>query len=483
MLQKQLMASDKTLNVKNLTALGADRLAVLLLEMATGDAAAKRRLRLELVSRSGGGEVSAEIRKRLSAIAKSRSFVDWRKIRLLAQDLDMQRTAIMEHVAPTKPADACDLLWRLLKMAPSIYERCDDSNGTIGNVISMALEDLGTVATQAKLKPHLLADQVFEGVCTSDYGQFDGLIALMTEPLGQQGLGLLKARFEELAANPPAKAKANDRKVIGISTRGPIFEDDFESHRHSRLVQSALTAIADALGDVDGYAARFSAEDRANPAIAAGIAERLLAVERADEAMAALKVAQDNYRKGGHWPDWLRIYIDVLDALSRFDDAQHERWTVFEENLNAEYLRAYIKRLPDFDDEEAECRALAHVSRYPDFHEALAFLIDWPANDRAAHLVLARHDELDGNHYWLLSPAADTLEHGYPLVATHMLRAMIDFALNHARSKRYGYAARHLQTCAQLAKRIEDFGGAPDHDSYVTQLKLHHGRKSGFWNA
>src|SRR5689334_7237069 len=41
-------ASKKTLNLDNLEALGARRLAELLLELAAGDAAAKRRLRLEL---------------------------------------------------------------------------------------------------------------------------------------------------------------------------------------------------------------------------------------------------------------------------------------------------------------------------------------------------------------------------------------------------------------------------------------------------
>ncbi|MEO5868031.1 MAG: DUF6880 family protein [Sphingomonas sp.] len=477
------MASDTTLNVKNLAALGPERLAELLMEMATGDAAAKRRLRLELASRSGGGDVAAEIRKRLATIARSKSFVDWHKIKALVQDLDMQRTAIMAHIAPTRPTDAFDLLWRLLEMAPSIYERCDDSNGTVGNVMAMARDDLGTVAAQAKLETSKLADRVFDAVCANDYAQFDGLIDIMAEPLGREGLCLLKARFEDLAARPPAAPKPDDRKVIGISTRGPIFQDDYDARRHARLVQSALTDIADALGDVDGYAGRYSAQERTNPAIAARIAERLLTACRVDEAMAVLTLAETASRQGGHWPDWRRVRIDVLDAQGRSDDAQHERWDIFEQSLDAEYLRAFLKRLPDFDDEEAKHRALAYVCRYPDFHQALAFLIDWPAHDRASALVQARHEEIDGNHYGLLTPAADALEQGHPLSATLMLRAMIDFSLDRARSSRYGHAARHLQTCEYLAKRIETFGEHLAHDAYVEQLKLRHGRKSGFWSA
>ena len=109
--------------------------------------------------------------------------------------------------------------------------------------------------------------------------------------------------------------------------------------------------------------------------------------------------------------------------------------------------------------------------------------MDWPAHGLAAELVLARHTELDGDHYWLLTPAAEALEQLEPLAATLMLRSMIDFSLDRAKYKRYGHAARHLQTCSYLAKRIEDFGAIPDHDAYVANLKALHGRKTGFWNA
>ena len=71
--------------------------------------------------------------------------------------------------------------------------------------------------------------------------------------------------------------------MIGISTRSPIYQEDFKARYHARRIRSALTEIADALGDVDGYAARFSAEERTNPSIAADIAERLLAAGRPAE--------------------------------------------------------------------------------------------------------------------------------------------------------------------------------------------------------
>lgn len=477
------MASEKTLNAKNLAALGADRLAALLLELAKGDAAAKRKLRLELASKSGGDDIAALVRKRLATIGKSKSFVDWRKVRALAKDLEAQRAAIMKFVASTQQTEAVDLLWRLLELAPSVYERCDDSNGLIGDVMYEALDNLGEVAAAAKLPSDRFAERVFDSVCANDYAQFDGLIEEMADALGKKGLDLLKVKFERLAASPPAKPEKQERRVMAIGSSGAIYEDDYANDRHARLVRSALTEIADALGDVDGYAARFSDTEQANPAIAANIAERLLVAGRAPEALAALVKADPHIGQGRSWPDWERVRIDVLEELGRSSDAQTERWAIFERDLDADYLRAYLKRLPDFEDEEAEFRAIKHVRKYVGFHQALQFLINWPAHDAAADLILERHSELDGDHYWLLTPAADGIDQRHPLAATLILRAMIGFALDKARSKRYGHAARHLKTCEYLANRIEDWDCHPRYEAWVADLRLRHGRKAAFWSA
>ena len=123
------MAGKTALNAKNLEALGPARLAELLVEISAGNAAAKRRLRLELAGAQSPGEVAKEVRKRLMAVA--RSFVDWQGIRSLADDLDTQRRAIVVRVATAEPREALDLLWRFMALASSVFGRCDDSNGSV----------------------------------------------------------------------------------------------------------------------------------------------------------------------------------------------------------------------------------------------------------------------------------------------------------------------------------------------------------------
>ena len=102
--------------------------------------------------------------------------------------------------------------------------------------------------------------------------------------------------------------------------------------------------------------------------------------------------------------------------------------------------------------------------------------------DRAADLVLQRADELDGDHYEILTRAADALAGKYPLTATLVLRAMIDFSLRTGRSTRYRHAARHLLDCSGLASAIKDFEQFEPHDAYDNRLRREHGRKSSFWS-
>jgi len=157
------------------------------------------------------------------------------------------------------------------------------------------------------------------------------------------------------------------------------------------------------------------------------------------------------------------------------------RWGCFERSLSSTHLRAYLKRLPDFDDVEGEKKALDYAQRSRNLLQALSFLISWPALERAASLVLQRSEELDGDHYEILARAADALAGKYPLAAVMVLRAMINFSLTNSRSTRYKHAARHLLDCAGLSSVIEDFGGFEPHAAYEARLRREHGRKSSFW--
>ncbi len=475
------MASNKTLNADNLETLGAARLAELLIEVSEGNAAIKRRLRLELAGAESPAEVAKQIRKRLATIARSRSFVDWQNRKSLIDDLDVTRRAIVDQVAARLPAEGLDLMWRFLELANGVLGRCDDSSGTVADIFHAAVADLGAIADSARPDPKQLADQVSNCLLQNDYGQFDSLIHALQPALAPAGLEHLKHSMLALSAEPIRKPAANQRKVVGWGPRGAIYADDIAERSRVSTIRLALQEIADAQGDVDSFIAQYEGPVRKVPKIAAEIARRLLAAGRTDEAWQAIQATE--HQRGG-WPDfeWEDARIDVSEALGRGDDAQAARWSCFERSLSTRHLRDYLQRLPEFDDFEAEERALGYAERYGSLLQAISFLVSWPALERAARTVIRRATDLEGNYYEILAPAAEALAGKYPLAATLLLRAMIDFSLTQARASRYGHAARHLRDCAALAPAIADYSSFEMHEAYVNRLRREHGRKAAFWS-
>ena len=477
------MATKRTLNAANLEVLGAQRLAEMLVGIASGNRAARRRLRLELAAVEGPEALADEIRERLATIGRARALLDWRKRRDLAVDLEIHRETIAGRLAETDAAEALELMWRLTELANPTRERCEDHEGKVIAVFRAAVADLGRIASAAGADPLRLADRAFEAATRNRYGQYNDLIAVLAPALGEEGLERLKGRTVEFGSEPMAQRSGRNRSPAERVSSGTADEDRIAEYERRHIVQSILRDVADAEGDVDAYVAQHDAETRKVRPVAARVARRLLKAGRAEEALAALdEVGIDH----GGWPsrdfDWEDARIDALEALGRSDEAQRVRWGCFERSLSAPHLRAYLRRLPDFDDMEAEGKALDHVPGFRDGSEALSFLVSWPALSRASRLVFERLEDIDGADDEMLAPAADALSADHPLAATMVLRAMIESILSRGWSKYYKRAARCMLDCAGLSSRITDYGVHESHEAFEARLRRDHGRKESFWS-
>jgi hypothetical protein len=436
---------------------------------------------MELVGNSSGVELAREVRKRLSSIARSKSWIDWQKVKSVKADLEAQRKSIAEKIAPHDPNEAFELIWQFLSLADSIFERSHDGSGALIESFHAACEDAGRIAAIAKVPTDRLVEKIFSVLQDNGYGQYDELIEAMALALGETGLRKLQQAFETWAKEPKAKVARKDKEAVGWSSNGPVYRDELYSSGKSITIKVVLQQIADALGDVDLYIEQQPEKTRGFATVTTGIAQRLLAAGRAEEALSALdKTEFDGRREISS--EWQALRAEVLETLGRSEEAQRFRWNSFEQTLNGELLREYIKRLPDFDDIEAEEKAFAFVQTVPDANRALYFFIQYPALAEASKLVINRSFEMDGNHYELMSDTAEKLAGKFPLAATILLRAMIDFTLTGARSSRYKHAARHLLECGALSRDVEDYGLFAPHDAYLADLRKVHGRKHGFWS-
>ena len=459
------MASKKTVNQQNLEALGAERLAGILLELGAADAAVKRRLRLELAGEAGPEAIAADIGRRIATLQGARSLLDWQQLKSLLKEIDLQRKTIAGRLAEARPDLALDLMWRLLALAGPVMDRAADGYGRIHAVFQQACRDLGAIALRASPDPVRFADRVFDAVAQDTFGQYNGLIDAVYPALTPAGVKQLKKR---LTAALAARPKTTGR----FDLSAPVL-------------RFALQEIADKEGDVDAYIAIQTGSGYASPGAAAEMARRLLAAGRAEEALAILQEgANSPIANMSDSPphDWERAWADALIATGRQDEAQRFRWACFTQRLDVDHLRAYLKALPEFDDVIAEEKAFDYASAFPDATAALAFYIAWPALDHAARLVRTRTAEIDGNAFMVLDPAAKALEGRHPLAATLLRRALIEDTLDGGKSSRYRHAARHLLECAALAASIDDYDGFETHEAFTARLRARHGRKTGFWD-
>jgi len=448
--------SKKTLTAANLAALGAERLAELLIDVAEGHAQIKRRLRLELAAAVGADDLVSELVKRLEAVNDSRARIHWRKHKEFVRELDMLRGLIAGRLTALDPTPALPMMLGFVALAEGVSHRTADAKGEIEAVFDVAVDDLAAIAPLALPDPRALGDQLLDLLLHGRPGLGPRALKNVLPALGAEGVTRLRAQIET--------AMASQKRVSGA-------------------LKAAIQVLADAQGDVDGYIAQFTDSQAVLPPIGAQIARRLTAAGRYDEAVAALDrstpgsfvqlVGAALGRPSLPGPgalDWEDAYIEVLEARGQGDLAQEMRWTSFERGLSVERLRDHLKRLPDFDDVEVEDRALAHAEDFHDVHAALDFLIRWPALDRAARLVLRRSGDLDGDRPEVLEPAARAIEGRHPLAAVLLLRAMILDTARYARTARYKDAQRQLLEAASLAPAITDWDGHEDGEAFAARV-------------
>jgi hypothetical protein len=156
-----------------------------------------------------------------------------------------------------------------------------------------------------------------------------------------------------------------------------------------------LALLADIEGDVDDYIAAMR-EGGMEAASAPDIAERLIRAGRPGEAIDWLKRSRRPFDDDD--TAHVNLMVEALEALGKKDDAQDARWRYFEKSLNVDSLRAYLKRLPDFEDFEAERKAFEIAAKHRSVDTALEFFVAWPNLQRRRDRAAAR----EGIGWWRL---------------------------------------------------------------------------------
>lgn len=388
----------KTLSTTNLAALGADRLAALLLEATVGDANLKRRLKLELAAEVGPADLAFEIDKRLTALADSKTRVSWRKRPELIADLRVHLQAIVGRLAGADVSLALRSLVAWFDLRPGLEARVKDPRGELSLMFFEAADDLAVLASA--VGAHGATPILAEAVETR-LSEWAGWIGRAAPSMSVKLAASLLTALSEDRARPTGRRALVVRK------------------------------LADRAGDGRAWANTWPDEEQSKPDVGAEIARRLATAGLPVEAREALERCRPRATalRRGRQPDtlepspvWEAAEIAVLDAEGQQEAAQTARWAVFSRTLDAAQLRAFVSRLADFDDVEAIDRAHALAAEWEDASRGLAFLMEWPALPEAAAMIRKRAGELralnDAVPLW-----ASRLEGRFPAAALTLVRS------------------------------------------------------------
>lgn len=466
------MARTPTLTTDKLKDLGADKLAQLVLDEAERNAGFRRQVKAALAGKSGPTAVAKLIDRRLSGLARANSFIEWDKARAFVDDLRSLTDTITSELGPADPALAIDRLLRFIASHEHVFERVDDSSGRIQDVYYQAIsatEDLtqSLSATDADLLP----EKIMTALGETTHGYLADVTEAVAPNLPQDSLARWDADLKEAIIQRQAEEAARET------------DDWFYSMTSQWAGMRQIIALA--RGDLD-LLVEIEAKKQPHMQDTLGIAAQLLEAGRSTEALAwvrkpgrrAFGAAENDLS-----PARVGLEARILEATGDQPGAQALRWRCFEATLSADILRAYLRQLPDFEDIDAEDRALALALEQAEPEAALKFFLDWPRHDLAAQLIVEHPHRWDGGDWHILPKVASLLEHDHPLAATILYRALLDNILDRARSKAYGHGAKYLGKLALLADETDPARASAmvDHETYLAKLKTTHPRKSSFW--
>lgn len=466
------MARKPSLTTDKLKDLGTEKLAQLVLEEAERNAGFRRQVKAALAGKSGPDAIAKLIDRRLSGLARAKSFVEWDKARAFADDLRSLTDTITSELGPAAPALAVDRLLRFIATHERVFERVDDSSGRVQDVYYQAIQATGDL-TQSLAAPEadLLPEKIMTALGESTHGYLANVTEAVAPHLPQDSLARWDSDLKDAIAERHAEEAARE-------------SDDWFYSMTSQWAGMRQT-IASARGDLDLLIA-LEVKKKPHMQDTLGIAEQLLEAGRSAEALEWVR--KPGRRTFGETDDGLspqRVSLEarILEATGNGPAGQALRWRCFEARLSADILREYLNQLADFEDIEAEDRAHAFALEKADPEAALQFFLDWPRLDLAGKLIVTHPHRWDGGKWHILPKVAALLEHESPLAATILYRALLDDILDRARSKAYEHGAKYLRKLTLLAEGMDPTlpGTMTDHATYISGLKKAHPRKSGFW--
>lgn len=442
----------KTSVRKKLIALGPEKLADALLEMAVNyDEVDNLVERLVATPK----EKVKRFKAKLSGLKRGRRFIDWREAGSFARELAGLLVDLEESVEDGKTG--VELVARFFECDRAIFDRCDDSSGMVGDVFRYDANKLFTRFAAKCPDKRWLAKCIIKLFGGNDYGARDNLLESAAEFLSKENLRELADQFWQLA------------------------EEEKDTYRQRRWY-SGVEELADQLGDAPLFEkARLAAWGEPGTAACLDIAEVYLKTGEPQTALAWIERDKD---PGAFQEDKRdQLLQTIYTELGESEKVSEIAWKRFRSYRSIRNLEELLTVIGIEKKEEVIAEQAGEILAEKKFSASDAeFLLETDCLEQAEKYLLQSVEQFNGDFYGSLLPLAKAMEKTKRHLAASMLyRALLNSILKRGQTKTYPHGIRYLKKLDALTPAVNNWQQFPSHEMFKKELRAAHGRKYSFW--
>jgi tetratricopeptide (TPR) repeat protein len=435
-----------------LTSLGADVLADALLLLARDDDRVRATVeRLVANSDESLGRYAAGLahlrRQSRSFYTRGQSWAFSRELEDLLADLAK---------AEPDPRTGVTMIARFFEHDRHAFEKCDDSDGNVGDVFRGTACDLFVRYASSCEDKAFVAATMLALVADDDYGVRDRLFDRAAEFLPERTMRDMVETLWAKGTAPGDQTHRQELRLVEDLARQLKDAQLFEKAR--RLSWKNLNAAA--------------CHDIAEVYFLAGDAAIALDwLKRVDEA--------DTF----HARERRALEMRIHKRLGNRDAEAALAWGAFRDARSAESLESLLAVIGHDQRDRVIAESADEIARGERFDlVGLMFLTEVRRLDEAEAHVLKHVASLDGGFYDWLLPVAQTFESsGKELAAVLLYRSLLDSILRRGQTKTYPHGVKYLRKLDELALGVVDWRGFPTHAEYKSAVRAAHAQKRSFW--
>jgi hypothetical protein len=392
---------------------------------------------------------------KLASLKRSRKFISWHESGEFAQQL--QQLLIDLERGVKEPCAGVELVGRFFEADASIFNRCDDSNGSVGDVFSFSATDLFVSFASRCANKRLIADLVIKLNEDDGYGVRDCLFKRAGEYLPE---ATLRAMIDELWM------------------KAELTTNDYQRGSWLRAIQMLAKQLRDA------PLFEKARLEKTNPTVAAWFDIAQVYLECGEPQIALTKLKQIPESEGFMVNERQQLLLGIYRQLGNIEAQTKIAWQIFNAHRDQTTLTQLLDCIGQDQRDMVISDALNKITQEPRLsYDDAAFLLAVERIDELENYLLQRIEQLNGDLYFRLLPLAEALENrGKLLISCLIYRALLDSILARAQSKYYHHGVKYLKKLDQLAPSIADWQTWPTHKTYLAILQELHKRKSAFWS-